>query len=240
MRRANSGPTLTYTIQDYLKGIYELTELGEPATTNAIAARLGVSAASVTGMVQKLASQRPALVLYKKHQGARLTNNGRRAALEVIRHHRLLEAWLVRTLGYSWDEVHGEAERLEHAMSEDMENRISRALGNPARDPHGEPIPSADLVMPRDRSVPLSELSVGQHAIVQRVQTPDTAALRHLADLGVRIGTILTVMSVSAYEPLLTLRIRGHSREVTVGPALAQRVYVERIDNTDERNLASL
>src|SRR5918995_153381 len=149
---------LTISIQDYLKNIYELTESGESATTNALAKKLNISAPSVTGMVQRLASAKPALVEYQKHQGVTLTKEGRKAALEVIRHHRLLEAWLVQTLGYSWDEVHDEAERLGDVISEDFERRIAAAMGHPARDPHGELIPTEDLKMPLDDSAPLSAL----------------------------------------------------------------------------------
>src|SRR5258707_2868091 len=112
--------TLTISIQDYLKHIYELTENGETASTNALAAKLKIKPASVTGMVQKLASARPALVEYQKHQGATLTKDGRKAALEVIRHHRLIETWLVKRLAHSWDELHEEAERLGHGISKDF------------------------------------------------------------------------------------------------------------------------
>src|SRR5512147_2994716 len=175
--------TLTVSIQDYLKNIYELTENGEVASTNALAQKLKVSAPSVTGMIQKLASSKPALVEYQKHQGATLTKDGRRAALEVIRHHRLLEAWLVQTLGYSWDEVHEEAERLEHVISEDFERRIAAALGNPTRDPHGELIPTEDLKMPVDETTPLSSLRPGQTATVQRIVSQDPNLLRHLDSL---------------------------------------------------------
>src|SRR5581483_4022009 len=160
--------TLTFSIQDYLKNIYELTDSGEPATTTALAERLGIAPASVTGMVQKLSTAKPPLLKYRKHQGVMLTNEGQRAALEVIRHHRLLEAWLVKTLGYSWDEVHNEAEKLEHVISEDFEKRIAAAMGNPERDPHGEPIPSEDLVMPDDESVALVNLESKQEAVVCR------------------------------------------------------------------------
>src|SRR5215212_7912530 len=153
---------ITISIQDYLKHIYELTESGETASTNALAQKLHIKPASVTGMVQKLASAKPALVEYQKHQGVTLTEEGQKAALEVIRHHRLVEAWLVQTLGYSWDEVHEEAERLEHVISEDFERRIAAAMGHPVRDPHGEPIPTADLQMPLDASTPLSSLRPGQ------------------------------------------------------------------------------
>lgn len=125
--------SLTDSIQDYLKVIYELTEDGEAASTTAIATRLHIAPASVTGMMQKLASTKPALVEYRKHQGVILTTAGKRAALEVIRHHRLIEAWLVQTLGYSWDEVHNEAEKLEHVISEEFEERIASAMGYPAR-----------------------------------------------------------------------------------------------------------
>src|SRR4030067_1334393 len=142
--------TLTIAVQDYLKAIYELTAGGEPANTTALATRIGIAPASVTGMIQKLSRIKPPLVEYRKHQGVKLTAQGRKAALEVIRHHRLIEAWLVQTLGYSWDEVHAEAEQLEHAISEDFEARIASALGNPERDPHGEPIPSVTPTMPAD------------------------------------------------------------------------------------------
>src|SRR6202142_1880629 len=144
---------LTDSIQDYLKSIYDLTENGQPASTTSLALRLGIAPASVTGMLQKLANLKTPLVNYHKHQGAKLTNKGRRAALEVIRHHRLLESWLVQTLGYSWDEVHNEAEKLEHVISEDFETRIAAAMGDPERDPHGDLIPSANLEMPKDESI---------------------------------------------------------------------------------------
>ncbi len=184
-------PTITISIQDYLKNIYELTENGESASTNALAKKMNVRAPSVTGMVQKMASSKPALVEYQKHQGVTLTREGKRAALEVIRHHRLLEAWLVQTLGYSWDEVHEEAERLEHVISEDFERRIAAAMGHPVRDPHGELIPTADLTMPIDKSTPLSSLRPQQSAVIKRVIASDSALLRYLDELGLsRVPTL--------------------------------------------------
>ncbi len=162
--------TITISIQDYLKHIYELTESGESASTNALAKELKVKPASVTGMIQKLASSKPPLVEYQKHQGVTLTRDGKKAALEVIRHHRLLEAWLVQTLGYSWDKVHEEAERLEHVISEDFERRIAAAMGHPTRDPHGELIPTEDLKMPVDESLPLSSLRPGQSGVLARIK----------------------------------------------------------------------
>ncbi|MBV5331146.1 metal-dependent transcriptional regulator, partial [bacterium] len=168
----------TQSVQDYLKRIYDLTEGGSPASTNDLARELKVKPASVTGMIQKLASEKPALVTYQKHQGATLTPAGKRAALEVIRHHRLLETWLAQTLGYSWDEVHEEAERLEHVISEDLEQRIAAALGHPTRDPHGELIPSEDLTMPDDDSTPLAALRPNQTATILWVNAHDPNLLR--------------------------------------------------------------
>ena len=217
--------TLTISIQDYLKNIYELTENGESASTNALARKLNISAPSVTGMVQKLASAKPALVEYQKHQGVTLTKDGKRAALEVIRHHRLLEAWLVQTLGYSWDEVHEEAERLEHVISEDFEQRIAAAMGNPVRDPHGEPIPSADLKMPFDYSTPLSALRPNQTATIQRVKSPDRELLRYLEGLGLVPGTRIEVTNYSPFDHNLTIKV-GRKSSV-LGLTITSKIYVE-------------
>ena len=219
--------TITFSIQDYLKLIYELTENGEAASTTALAARLGIAPASVTGMVQKLSTVKPALVSYKKHQGVTLTAAGRRAALEVIRHHRLIEAWLVQTLGYSWDEVHNEAEKLEHVISEDFEMRIAAALGNPDRDPHGEPIPSAELVMPKDNSVPLSSLQPEQEAAVRRVHAQDAELLRHLEELGLIPGARVKVLEVSRFDQVMRLQVRGRKDASVLGPAVTDQVFVE-------------
>jgi DtxR family Mn-dependent transcriptional regulator len=216
---------LTISIQDYLKNIYELTENGEVASTNALARKLKISAPSVTGMVQKLASAKPALVEYQKHQGVTLTKEGRKAALEVIRHHRLLEAWLVQTLGYSWDEVHEEAERLEHVISEDFEQRIAAAMGHPLRDPHGEPIPTADLKMPFDDSTPLSTMRPPQTATVKRVQASDIELLRYLDGLGLVPGTQIEVKDYSPFDHNLT--IKTGRRSFVLGLSITSKVFVE-------------
>jgi len=218
-------PILTISIQDYLKNIYELTENGETASTNALARKLNVSAPSVTGMVQKLASSKPALVEYHKHQGVTLTREGRRAALEVIRHHRLLEAWLVQTLGYSWDEVHEEAERLEHVISEDFERRIANAMGHPVRDPHGEPIPTEDLIMPLDDLTPLSSLRPSQKAKIQRVKAADAELLRYLDELGLTPGAKIEVKDYSPFDHNLTIKV-GHKSPV-LGMNITSRIFVE-------------
>lgn len=219
-------PTLTISIQDYLKNIYELTEDGESASTNALAKKMKISAPSVTGMVQKLASSTPALVEYQKHQGVTLTKEGRRAALEVIRHHRLLEAWLVQTLGYSWDEVHEEAERLEHVISEDFERRIAAAMGDPVRDPHGELIPTADLKMPHDKSTPLSSLRPRQVATVKRVVASDTKLLRYLEGLGLVPDADIEVIDYSLFDHNLTIKVGRKS--FVLGLNITSKVFVEK------------
>jgi DtxR family Mn-dependent transcriptional regulator len=217
--------TLTISIQDYLKSIYELTENGENASTNALARKLNISAPSVTGMIQKLASSHPALVEYQKHQGVTLTKEGKRAALEVIRHHRLLEAWLVQTLGYSWDEVHEEAERLEHVISEDFERRIAAAMGHPTRDPHGELIPTADLKMPLDDSTPLSALRPGQTATIKRVNASDRDLLRYLEGLGLTPGVQIEVKDYSTFDHILTVRVGRKS--FVLGLSITSKIFVE-------------
>ena len=217
--------TLTISIQDYLKNIYELTENGESASTNALARKLKISPPSVTGMVQKLASANPALVEYQKHQGVTLTKEGRRAALEVIRHHRLLEAWLVQTLGYSWDEVHEEAERLEHVISEDFERRIAAAMGHPTRDPHGEPIPTPDLKMPLDDSMPLSSLRPNHTAIIQRIKAADPDLLRHLEELGLVLGAQIEVKDYSPFDHNLT--IKAGRKSFVLGLSITSKIFVE-------------
>lgn len=220
--------SLTVSIQDYLKNIYELTEGGEAASTNALASKLKIKPASVTGMVQKLASAKPALVEYQKHQGVTLTRDGKRAALEVIRHHRLLEAWLVQTLGYSWDEVHEEAERLEHVISEDFERRIAAAMGHPVRDPHGEPIPTADLKMPLDDSKPVSALRPKQTGKIQRVDASDTRLLKYLEELGLVPGVMIQVMEYSPFDHNLTIKV---GRKTTVlGLNITSRIFIEEKD----------
>lgn len=219
------APTLTISIQDYLKNIYELTENGESASTNALAKKLNIKPASVTGMIQKLASSKPALVEYQKHQGVTLTKQGQRAALEVIRHHRLLEAWLVQTLGYSWDEVHEEAERLEHVISEDFERRIAAAMGDPVRDPHGELIPTADLIMPVDESTPLSALRPKQTGTVQSIKSPETELLRHLEGLGLVPGARVEVLDYSPFDHNLTIKVG--SKSFVLGLNITSRILIE-------------
>jgi DtxR family Mn-dependent transcriptional regulator len=178
-------------------------------------------------MVQKLAVTQPPLVDYQKHQGVTLTDEGREAALEVIRHHRLLESWLVQSLGYSWDEVHEEACRLEHVISEDFEARMAAALGHPTHDPHGDPIPSAELVMPNDEALPLSSLRPTQQAIVLRVNDEDSALLRHLEELGLVPGRKLTITAHSPFDNNLTVKV-GENTSV-IGLKITSKIFVKEI-----------
>jgi DtxR family transcriptional regulator, Mn-dependent transcriptional regulator len=219
---------LTQSIQDYLKHIYELNENGGTASTNDLAQRLNIAPASVTGMLQKLANAKPPLVVYKKHQGVTLTKNGEKAALEVIRHHRLLESFLVTTLGYSWDEVHHEADKLEHVISEDFEARMAEALGHPTRDPHGELIPTADLTMPSDESLPLASLRTDETATVKRVSDDDPALLRHLQEIGIIPEVTVTAKDYSEFDGNITLHVAGRKSTVVLGTAITNQVFIEK------------
>jgi DtxR family Mn-dependent transcriptional regulator len=216
--------SLTISTQDYLKHIYELTSNGESASTNKLSERLNVKPASVTNMVQKLASTEPALVEYQKHQGVTLTKEGKKAALEVIRHHRLLEAWLVQTLGYSWDEVHEEAERLEHVISEDFERRIAAAMGHPLRDPHGELIPTADLRMPVEESTPLSALRPNQKASIQSVRSADDDLLRYLDSRGLVPGAHLEILDYSPFDH--NLMVKAGTKTSVLGLSVTSKIFV--------------
>ena len=222
---------LSPAFEDYLKVIYELTDAGNPdragglASTLDIAGRLAVKPASVTGMLQRLAAYDPPLVDYQKHYGVALTPAGRQAALEVVRHHRLLETFLHQKLGYSWDEVHAEADRLEHVLSEFLEERIAVALGDPDYDPHGEPIPSRELHLPQASSLRLSELRPGQAAMIERVELSDPEALRYLGGLHLLPEACLQVLAYSPLDGNLQVRVDDHA-PVTLGPRLSERIFV--------------
>lgn len=208
--------TLSKAVQDYLKAI--LASAGDDgyASTGDLAQRLGVAAPSVTGMVRRLSASRPALVVYAKHRGARLTALGRRRALEMVRHHRLIEQFLYETLGVPWDEVHDEAERLEHAISEPLEARMDERLGHPRVDPHGHPIPSLEGRLPRRRLTRLDRLETGRTARIAEVSDHDPALLRHLADLGLKPGQEIRLIERAPFAGPLTLEVAGEMRRVGV------------------------
>lgn len=218
---------LTHVIEDYLKAIYDLTADSGRASTNQIAERMGVTAASVTNMIQKLAATDPPLLKYRKHRGVVLTEEGERVALEIVRHHRLLEMFLHQTLGYSWDEVHEEADRLEHVISEEFEERIAERLGHPRHDPHGDPIPTRELELPEAKATTLSDMRPGQKAVIQRVRDSDPDLLRYLSDLGLTPGARITILDFSPFDNNLRLRVEGEDEAVVLGPSITSQVFVE-------------
>jgi DtxR family Mn-dependent transcriptional regulator len=217
----------TEAVDDYLKAILELSGSEEQrVTSNALAGHLEVRAASVTGMLQKLAHQRPSFVKYEKHHGVRLTETGKRRALEILRHHRLLERFLHDVLDFSWDEVHDEAERLEHYISERLEDRIAAKLGDPAVDPHGHVIPDKDGMVATREEVALSKWPCGVPAVISSVSDKDPAALREMKRLGLVPGTGLTVDPGTRNSSLL-VRI-GRKPPSRLSHELAAEILVVR------------
>ena len=214
---------LSDVAQDYMKQIYLLERRDGKASTSALAEAMGVSAASATSMVKKLASL--GLVEHSKYRGVTLTEPGEKVALEVLRHHRLLEVYLTQTLGLSWDKVHSEAERLEHVLSEELEAEIDRVLGYPSIDPHGDPIPSADLVIAAEPSQRMAELEPGQAAVVRQVPDGDPSLLQYLAGLGLVPDTRFTMVEKAPFGGPLTLDVGGTQH--AVGVELAARIGVE-------------
>jgi DtxR family Mn-dependent transcriptional regulator len=204
---------LTDAIQDYVKEIYKLEASGRRATTSALAERLGVSPPSVTSMLKKLAVL--GLAEHERYHGAHLTPKGERVALEVIRHHRLIEQYLVKTLGLPIDAVHVEADRLEHALSEELEAHIDRKLGFPTRDPHGDPIPGPDLKLERSVLTPLSALEPGAKATVERVPDGDGDLLRYLSELKLVPGSRLQMRELAPFDGPVTVRVGGADHAIS-------------------------
>lgn len=220
--------TITPAMEDYLKVIYSIEETGDRVATQTIAERLNVAAPSVTGMLKRLAELK--LVEHEPYRTIRLTPAGRKVALEVVRHHRLLELYLADALGYSWDEVHAEADRLEHTISEEFEARIDAVLGYPTHDPHGDPIPSrsGDIVaVSEDR---LATLEIGCMATVVRVSDDDPEKLRYLGQLGLYPNARLQVIERMPFNGPLRIEVQGVEHMIAV--ELATVVHV-RIANQD-------
>ena len=219
-------PSTSESVDDYLKAILELSgpeELRVP--TNALAERLRVRTPSVTGMLQRLASERPALVVYQKHRGVRLTAVGKRRAWELVRHHRLLELFLHDVLKYSWDEVHEEAERLEHFISERFEDRVAAILGDPEIDPHGHVIPQKYASGVYRKEVPLARLPLQIPATISSVSDRNASALRELERLGLMPGTELTVERRNSASSL-TVKLAGRADAIRVSLDLAACISV--------------
>jgi DtxR family Mn-dependent transcriptional regulator len=219
---------LTAPVEDYLKVIFELEAGVGVAGTNEIAAELGVAPASVSGMIRRLADN--GLIAHERYRGVRLTKAGRRAALRTIRRHRVIEAYLTSALGYPWDRVHDEAERLEHAASDELIDRMAAAIGEPTTDPHGAPIPTREGTLDDPPLVTLAEVPVGQRVRIQRVGDRNGEQLRYLAELGITPGQKVEVLTRAPFEGPISLRV---GREVqSIGPVLANQIFVAPIRST--------
>ncbi len=213
---------LSPQIEDYLKQIHTLGQTGK-VSTQALADALEISAPSVSGMLKKLAEL--GLVAHEKYQGATLTESGQKIALELIRHHRLLETYLHQALGYALEDVHAEAERLEHHISEDFEARISALLGHPTHDPHGDPIPTLDGIIPESASRPLAQMFVGEHATIGRIREHSPEFVKHIALLGLTPGAKIKILEVSRPAGTLTLEVDGVAIH-TLSLDAAQKLFV--------------
>ena len=211
-------------IEDYLKTIYTLAEEESPVSTSRIASVRDVRPASVTSMIQRLASLN--LVDYEKHYGVTLTDAGRQIALEVIRHHRLIELYLIEALGFTWDEVHEQADILEHVISEKLEERIAAALNHPTLDPHGDPIPARDGTVPQRLLVPLASLAPGSQATIARIiDDSNSELLRYLAELDLVPEAVVTVAAFAPLDGPLTVLVGD--QEQAIGRNVAEAILVE-------------
>lgn len=224
MKAERAIPELTGPVEDYLKTIYELETRHGAASTNEIAAALRIAAPSVSGMIRRLSSQ--GLITHEPYKGVQLTREGRRAALRTIRRHRVIEAYLTQALGYPWDCVHDEAERLEHAASDELIDRMAAAIGEPETDPHGAPIPTREGTLIADPPLSsLAELADGGKARIARVGDRDAERLRYLATLGMAIGAEVELVTREPYDGPITVRVDGKRR--VIGSELARQILVE-------------
>ncbi len=215
---------LSANTQDYIKVIYKLQEQGN-ATTNEIAKVMNVSSASVTNMCKKLAELR--LAEHESYRGVKLTPAGMNIALEIIRHHRLLELYLTQALGYSWDRVHEEAERLEHHISEEFEDKVDALLGSPQYDPHGDPIPARDGSLPFLHRLPLYGCAVDTDLTIRRVNSESPDFLRYVEKLGLKPGTVVRIVTQEPFDGPITLQVGETS--CSIGSETAHNIFVEII-----------
>ncbi len=216
---------LTEPVEDYLKAIYELETRHGVAATSDVATALAVAPASVTGMIRRLAMH--GYLDHVPYRGVQLTDDGRRAALRTIRRHRILESYLTSVLGYPWDRVHDEAERLEHAASDELIERLAVALGHPTQDPHGAPIPTVDGTVDERPHRTLADLAIGERARMVQVSDKNPQLLRYLAEIALQPGTEVTMIAKAPFGGPLTLRIG--TADAMVGPSLAEQVRVEPV-----------
>ena len=222
MNATASADSLTRSVEDYLKAIYRLSPEGRPAATSDIARLLELSAPSVSGMVKRLSEL--GFLEHIPYKGVQLTEAGRLAALRMVRRHRLIEAYLVQFLGYSWDTVHVEAERLEHAVSDTLVERMAAALGHPVVDPHGDPIPAADGSIHEPACTPLADVDIGETVEIRRVDESEPERLRYLALLGLVPGVVLRVLDHQPFGGPVTVESAGERH--SIGAELAQVVLV--------------
>ena len=215
---------LTAAVQDYAKAIFTIESRHGAASTTELAALLEVRPASVSGMLRKLSTL--GLVEHERYRGVRLTERGRRVALEVIRHHRLVELFLVESLGMTWDEVHAEAEVLEHALSEELEELIAAKLGNPTVDPHGDPIPTRDLELAETPDLALTDLEPGDRARFVRVSDTDPGMLRFLGERGIVPGARLALVDRQPFDGPLFVRVGDETH--VLGSTLARAMRVRK------------
>ena len=214
--------TLTAPVEDYLKAVYDIQQGGATVTTNALAERLNLAPASVSGMVRRLAAQ--GLLEHEPYHGARLTDAGRTAALRTLRRHRILESYLATVLGVPWDDVHAEAEQLEHAASEMLIDRMAHALGDPLFDPHGAPIPTRDGVVDETRHTTLADWPVGTPGTVMSVSDKDPVMLRYLGELELRPGAMIHVRFRAPYDGPIDVAVGSQVRQI--GPTAARAVRI--------------
>lgn len=217
-----STPVISRAMEDYLKTIYELAAGGSPVTTSRIAAAISCKPASVTNMVQRLSDLK--LLEYQRYKGVRLTSAGTRIALEIIRHHRLLELYLSEVLGYTWDKVHEEADLLEHVISEEFEEKIDQVLGYPRKDPHGDPIPTKKGEIDPERLGKLWDMVAGQETRVRRVSDKDPNVLRHLASIGIFPDVKLDLVRRDPFNGPVYVRVNGV--EHGLSEELARQIFV--------------
>jgi DtxR family Mn-dependent transcriptional regulator len=212
----------TQAVEDYLKTIYEIQCEQDRVATTVLAERLAVTPASATGMIKKLADMR--LVVHEPYQGVKLTKAGQEIALEVVRHHRLVERFLAEALGVPWDRVHEEAHKIEHVLSEDLEDRMDAMLGHPMTDPHGSPIPRRDGTIDESAHIHLADLQAGQSAVVNEVNDHDSALLRYLGELGLYPKAEVAVITIAPLDGLMTVRIGAAQHSVS--RTVASQVFV--------------
>lgn len=225
-RRVDGDATISAAMQDYLKAIYRLQQGEDRVTTLNLAAELGLSGPSVTNMIKRLADL--SFVQHNRYHGVRLTPSGERVALEVVRHHRLLELYLAEAMGFDWDKVHEEAERLEHHVSSEFESRMDELLGHPEFDPHGDPIPSRRGDLPPTSWVLLSELPAGSRAILRRVSDRDSEHLRHLAEINLLPGALVEVTDQGNADETFSIRVANRRHAIPIHLAASMQVEPTR------------